>query len=552
VTFPEGAGITSCQVGFLPIVREYARRMELVETIDELLKCRMRIQPGKVVLSMIMDILCGRTPLYRVHESFESRDIEGLLGEEITSSMLTDDTIGRTLDRLYHYGTQKIFSHICLNAYKNFEVDCSILHHDTTSVSVHGDYLPRSDDPIEITYGHSKDKRPDLKQFVMSLLCVEGNLPLAVSLHDGNASDKTINTDLLSRISQVMAHHGVKEQELIFVADSAMVTEKSLHTVGENVLFISRLPETYKECLKVKSEAVRERTWEKVGSFVKVPEGSKKQPAQYRVTEKQVELYGTQYRAVVVHSDAHDRRRKKKVTQEIDKDHKEVAHRIKALSKKEFFCFPDAQKAKEELRDGKYHTILSSIVEKPIYEKGRPQKNEPRKIKQTRYLIHTQIEQKVSAITTMEEEAGCFVLLTTIPTIRISAPEILRVYKEQNFIEQNFVFLKDPLVVNDLFLKLPHRVEALGLICILALLLWRLMERTMRKHVSENNTFLKGWNNRPTNRPTSYMMFSKFGSVQVWIINGKRYLPDQFTPVQGSFLDALDVAPSVFTDAMSI
>ena len=59
----EVADITSCQVGFLPIVREYARRMGLVKTIDGLLDCRMRLQPGKVVLAMIMDLLCGRTPL---------------------------------------------------------------------------------------------------------------------------------------------------------------------------------------------------------------------------------------------------------------------------------------------------------------------------------------------------------------------------------------------------------------------------------------------------------------------------------------------------------
>ena len=551
MSLPEVADITSCQVGFLPIVREYARRMELVKTIDNLLDCRMRIQPGKVVLSMIMDILCGRTPLYRVHESFENRDMEGLLGQEITCGMLTDDTIGRTLDRLYKYGTQKIFSQVCIQTYKNFEVDCSMVHHDTTSVSVHGEYIPKMDDPIEITYGHSKDKRPDLKQFVLSLLCVEGNLPIAIALHDGNASDKTINADLLSRISQIIAQHGVKDKEFIFVADSAMVTQDSLNA-ADDVLFISRLPETYKECLKVKSEAVSEGQWEYIGSFIDVPKGSKKRPAQYRVTEKDVELYGTKYRAIVAHSDAHDRRRKKKIKKGIRKDNKEIEQRIKAVSKKEFFCFPDAQKAAEELKDGKYHRIITSIVEKPVYARGRPNKDGVRKIKQIRYLIHTKIEQNATAVATMEEEAGCFVLLTNISKTRRSAAEILKIYKEQNFIEQNFVFLKDPLVVNDLFLKLPHRIEALGLICVLALLLWRLMERNMRKNVSENKSLLKGWNNRPTDRPTSYMMFSKFGSVQIWVIKGKRCLAEQFDIVQGSFLAALDVSPSVFTDAMRI
>lgn len=192
--------------------------------------------------------------------------------------------------------------------------------------------------------------------------------------------------------------------------------------------------------------------------------------------------------------------------------------------------------------------IISSIVEKPVYARGRLNKEGIRKIKEMRYLIHTQVEQNVDAIAAMEEDAGCFVLLTNIPQEKKSATEILRIYKEQNFIEQNFVFLKDPLVVNDLFLKLPHRIEALGLICILALLLWRLMERNMRKNISTNDTLIRGWNNRPTDRPTSYMMFSKFSSVQVLIIEGKRYLAEQLNPVQKSFLGTLDISPSVFTD----
>jgi transposase len=64
-----------------------------------------------------------------------------------------------------------------------------------------------------------------------------------------------------------------------------------------------------------------------------------------------------------------------------------------------------------------------------------------------------------------------------------SARDILTIYKDQHGTEQNYGFLKDPVIVNSLFLKKPERIEALGLILLLALLLWRLMERTMRQHV---------------------------------------------------------------------
>ena len=70
----------------------------------------------------------------------------------------------------------------------------------------------------------------------------------------------------------------------------------------------------------------------------------------------------------------------------------------------------------------------------------------------------------------MEEEAGCFVLLTNVPTagdLAHSAREILTVYKEQHGTEQNYGFLKDPVIVNSLFLKKPERIEALGLVLLL-------------------------------------------------------------------------------------
>jgi len=42
--------------------------------------------------------------------------------------------------------------------------------------------------------------------------------------------------------------------------------------------------------------------------------------------------------------------------------------------------------------------------------------------------------------------------------------DILAAYKEQHGIERNFGFLKDPLFVNDMFVKRPDRIEVLGFI----------------------------------------------------------------------------------------
>jgi len=45
-------------------------------------------------------------------------------------------------------------------------------------------------------------------------------------------------------------------------------------------------------------------------------------------------------------------------------------------------------------------------------------------------------------------------------------------------------------VVNDLFLKTPSRIDALGMVLIIALMVWRLMERTMRAYVENEKSSL--------------------------------------------------------------
>jgi len=167
-----------------------------------------------------------------------------------------------------------------------------------------------------------------------------------------------------------------------------------------------------------------------------------------------------------------------------------------------------------------------------------------------RYNLKTHINTHTARIARLEEEAGCFVLLTNVPTARDmahSARDILTVYKDQHGTEQNYGFLKDPVIVNSLFLKKPERIEALGLILLLALLLWRLMERTMRQHVDTTRTPLPGWDKKTTERPTSFMMVTKFAGVIVVKLGSQRHLARPLSGVQHQYLTALDVPVTYFT-----
>ncbi len=148
----------------------------------------------------------------------------------------------------------------------------------------------------------------------------------------------------------------------------------------------------------------------------------------------------------------------------------------------------------------------------------------------------------------LREKAGCFVLLINIPQREYTGKSILQTYKEQNGIEQNFGFVKDLLIVNDLFLKKPERIEALGLVLIIALLVWRLIERNMRKFIRERDITIVGWDNKPPSNPTTFMMTTKFCSVHILKLGKTRFLARKLKPVQKEYLEVMGLREEIFVN----
>jgi transposase len=549
--------IEAYQVQHLPIVKAYADKIGLVEAINQLVPTEMAIDPGTIVLGMILDTLSGRSPLYRLEEFFAQQDTALLLGKALAPEAFHDDTVGRVLDLLSEVGTMKLFTACAVRTEQVFGLDTRYVHFDTTSVSVYGEYLPPEDQqehkvPFTITHGYSKDKRPDLKQFVLATLCVDRAVPIWGKPEDGNASDKTVNNTLLSDIATFLAKHGVAPGAYIYIADAALVTEDNLAALGDT-LFISRLPATYHECGRLIAEAVAHNTWEDVGILAHTKPTKHRPSTSYKAYEGEVTLYGTPYRAVVVHSSAQDKRRQQRLARDIQASQSTLQSTVRTAERQEYCCRADAEAAAAKLRavHATYHLVDVTVEERPVYGRGRPSSHQPRTVKAMHYRLKTTMRPHTERIGRLEEEAGCFVLLTNVPTagnLAHSARDILTVYKEQHGTEQNYGFLKDPVLVNSLFLKKPERIEALGLVLLLALLIWRVMERAMRTHIDTTHTPLMGWDKKATERPTAFMMVTKFAGVIVLKLGSHRQLARPLSVVQQQYLLALDVPVAYFTD----
>jgi transposase len=460
---------------------------------------------------------------------------------------------GRVLDRLYDCSTMKIFTACAMRAAARFGFDTRYVHFDTTSCSVWGDYtFPETQDvPFRVTYGYSKDKRPDLKQFVLSMLCVDRALPLWGKPEDGNTSDKTLNTTLLSEIAEILRHQGVQPGAYIYIADAALVTEDNLAAL-QDTLFITRLPATYSECGRVITEAVAHNQWEEVGVLAQTKPTKHRPGTSYKVAERQVTLYGKVYRAVVVHSSSQDQRRQKHLARERQASYATLKATVGEAAQQAYFCHADAEAAAEKLRTlpNTYYQIEVVVEERPQYGPGRPSRHKPRPVKAMRYGLKPTLRERSEVIARKSQEAACFVLLTKVPTtgeMAHRAGDVLRAYKEQHGVEQNFAFLKDPLIVNSLFLKKPERIEALGLILLLALLLWRLVERALRVHLETTGHTLTGWDKKATQKPTAFMMMTKFVAVMVVKVGAQRQLAQPLSAVQQQYLVAVGVPAASFT-----
>lgn len=532
----------------LPIVAAFCRRIALIDVIDRIVPNEMEVSVGTIVQGMVLDTLSGRSPLYRLEEFFKHQDTQLLLGQQVDSTSFNDTTVARAMDALFNVGAEKVFSEVAFIASCKFPLDKKYVHFDTTSVNVWGDYdrCDPDSDPINITYGYSKDHRPDLKQFLVKMLCVGRNVPLLGSCEDGNKSDKSINNAVLSRISKHMAQHGLEPGAFVYIADSAMVTRDNLTTVEDN-LFLTRLPFSYNEAGRVVREAVEQNTWEEVGVLNETPATAKRPAALYSVTEKIVTLYEKEYRAVVVHSSAHDKRRLKRLERQMKKSTSTLSKLIAKETKLEFFCRPDAEAAASGLQqcDTELHRITVDVEEKISYGRGRPPKNGKRKVSRIRYVLKASIEEKSEQVKQRQEESGCFVLLTNVPQegdMAETGAALLQAYKEQYGIEKNFSFLKDPLIVNDIFLKKPERIEALGAVLLISLMIWNLIEHTLRQYIKEYEITLPGWDKKQTTRPTAFMMSTKFLGLQVVRVAGMCQLATPLTDGQKRYLNALNLS----------
>ena len=514
-------------IDHLGIVAGIIDSIGIVEIINELIGIEKdeKVNAGQVVKAMIINGLgFVSKPLYMFPKYFETIACEHLIGAGVKPEYLNDDKLGRVMDKLFIKGLDTIFFIIAVKAAKKFGVSLSTSHLDSSSMHVHGQYntsLPevifesqkvgdnqeleelavKSPKEITITYGYSRDHRPDLKQFIIEMICSgDGDIPIFLKLASGNQTDSSCFGQIAVEYQKQL------EVNSLIVADSALYTESNLKMMSD-LQWLCRVPLTIKAAKSLISTIPES---EFIDSTI---------PG-YKLASKTENYAEIEQRWLVVQSQERRESDLRKLTQKIIKAESKAVQDLKKLSQEEFACVADAIKALSKLsKQFKYHQINVSIVTQ-IKSKT---KDSPQEIC---YQISATVSQDESKINTELLSAGRFIIATNVlDSKELSDDSMLSEYKAQQSCERGFGFLKDPLFFADsIFLKSPERIESLGMIMGLCLLVYTLAQRQIRNALKESKSTIKNQLGKATNRPTLRWIFQCFQCIHLVTINQEEYI----------------------------
>src|SRR4029450_3758003 len=101
------------------------------------------ITPGEAVAAMILNGLgFANRPLSLTPQFFANKPLDLLFREGVQAEMFNRFKLGRTLEEVYVYGGDLLFSELALAVCRQEGIDQRFTHLDTTSFSLSGEYVP--------------------------------------------------------------------------------------------------------------------------------------------------------------------------------------------------------------------------------------------------------------------------------------------------------------------------------------------------------------------------------------------------------------------------
>jgi transposase len=550
------------RLGPLPLVNHFIARMGLEELLERYVPTtdrRCAVAHSRALGVLLRSIIVEREPIYRQAETVHgfASGLYGLSARQI--GRLDDDRLGRALDQLFKADRAALLTAVVVAVARRFEVRFERLHNDSTSICFCGQY--RNQRPrfgrraAAITYGYSKDHRPDLKQLLFILTTdADGGVPVQFRAADGNTNDSVTHIDTWNSLRAVAGR-----ADFLYVADSKLCSFENLdyiHRAGGR--FVTVVPRSRREDAHFR-KWIQSHTpeWELIWDRPHPRHSSSgprdrwfvyRDPLGSREGWPLIWVWST---LLTLHQQERRHRNLAAATEALGSLRTRL---VSARSRLRGAARIDL--AVEEILE-RYHVHRYLKVKRVARQqhtfkqarRGRPGPNTAyRRITRRRYDLEWTLDQ--AAVSYDEKSDGMYPLLTNDRTL--TAQQVLEAHKGQPIIEKRFEQLKSVHEIAPVFLKNAHRIEAFFTLYFLALLVQALIERELRlamkrERIRELPIYPE---QRLCKRPTTEQILRLFSFTERHTLfrtaRPVQVFPAQFTELQLQVLVLLGVPVEAF------
>jgi len=498
-------------LGAIPVLVPIFQRLHVVSIINRYCPCEADVDEGTVVLILALNRLMAPRPLYKVAEWMAETVLEDTLG--ISSEKLHDRRIGDMLEAI-HPHLDNIWKEIVHQAMACYGISLSFIHYDITSIYFEGAY----EEAEKLEYGYSRDDKSDCKQVNLQVnITGEDGIPLAFRVINGSTSDRTTPIENMQALREILEGMPGSE-DVIIVSDQAMLDrDVILQYHQEGIGYLGPLP-----ALKEDEEVLMSISTAELQTHPLAYRPKRQQEGEppiyfgvlVPVTLSGKKVEGTvQAQGLVLYSTRKARLDADKRTTLLNRYLAQLeriqGHLNTRKYKKAAYTGEQIHKAQS-----KYAAVKELVAVQLEGEDGQ---------------LVLSLCVKEEQIALAQERDGRYLLVTNRP---LSAEEMLTHFKEQDKIEKHNRSLKGPIRIRPIFLHKQERIEALIFICMLALLVFSILEMlAKRAHIPKTaEHILKQFH-------TLTAVYSRFRDGSWW----KQLVP--LTEFQSNFLQALDLPP---------
>jgi transposase len=442
-------------VGALSVVKGLCDRLGLAEAVDRFCPIRSVAEytHGEVVEALVCNRLTHPRPLSSFTDWGERFAVSETLG--IAACKLNDDRLGRTLDALAER-VDEVLNLLARRAVERFGIAIGELHWDVTQLSFCGSYEEQEEDYAQVRYGRTPRRTIERQLHAGFWLAAEGAVPLRGQGFDGNAQDVSTVEPALARLDALRAALPQGEPPLV-VGDSKLLSAGNVRAFSERRLrFLC--PHPKHGPLKRRLAALEE------SAFTALAYASERQRAgkrRYLVQEGTLTVGGEELRALYVLSLDDQEAARSQRERQLARVEEELGKLNRGVPEKHRTAEDVERRAQTILERRRVAELVRLQI---INESGYAQ---------------ARIERDQKAIGTAERLDGRYCLVTNDQ--RLSADDLFAAYKRQHLIENRFTDFKGPLQVRPIFLHSNKRIAALLAVISLALLLYGLIEREVRR-----------------------------------------------------------------------